>query len=266
MSTPLPSRAMPSSPAQPLPLRRARSSAILRAGTFVMVTTTLRSPQGNSPGAFFVGVLDDCLSYILCCILLGIHALWEMLLTPAPGDNPMWDQDKAVEVVIYLADRVRDPTKLQIFKLLYLADKLHLSRYGRFIIRDQYVAMKHGPVPSRTYDLVKRLGESADDPLEVGADNRTIVARREADLNKLSQSDRECLDEVLTTYGHVSITHLVKVAHDDLWHDLTNNGTTFDDPSAPQSIRMTLEDIADMLPNSDDVKAYLVEQGLIPTA
>ena len=153
----------------------------------------------------------------------------------------MWEKTKAVEAILYLANRLFHPTKLQIFKLLYLADKLHLEKYGRFIIYDQYVAMKYGPVPSRTYDMLKTQTEGDFNPLRVGEDGRAIYTFRDADLDKFSQSDLECLDEILRRYGHVSTTQLVDIAHDQLWHDLTSSGERFNDSSVTQSVPMPLE-------------------------
>jgi|GEM_PF-3978104 len=45
---------------------------------------------------------------------------------------------------------------LALMKLLYLADREALLRFGRPITGDRVVAMKHGPVLSRVYDLVSR--------------------------------------------------------------------------------------------------------------
>ena len=39
-------------------------------------------------------------------------------------------------------------------KLLYLADRAALIRWGRPISTDRYVSMKHGPVLSNVFDLV----------------------------------------------------------------------------------------------------------------
>lgn len=176
----------------------------------------------------------------------------------------MWDKTKAVEAILYLANRLFHPTKLQIFKLLYMADKLHLERYGRFIIYDQYVAMKYGPVPSRTYDMLKPQAEDDFSPLRVGEDGRAIHAYRDADLNEFSQSDLECLDEILRRYGRVSLKQLMDIAHDQLWHDLTSSGERFNDNSLTQSVPMPLEGIVAMLPNAAELQAYLGEQGLLP--
>src|SRR5438552_1173164 len=43
---------------------------------------------------------------------------------------------------------------LKLLKLLYLADRQSMSRYGESISGDCMVAMPHGPVLSRTYDLI----------------------------------------------------------------------------------------------------------------
>ncbi|HEY9082880.1 MAG TPA: Panacea domain-containing protein [Vicingaceae bacterium] len=44
-------------------------------------------------------------------------------------------------------------------KLLWIADRLHLNKYGRLILKDSYCAMPHGPVPSETLDLVQSTQE-----------------------------------------------------------------------------------------------------------
>lgn len=177
----------------------------------------------------------------------------------------MWDRVKAIEALLYLANRLFHPTKLQIFKLLYLADKLHLSRYGRFIVRDQYVAMKHGPVPSKTYDLIKTPIElSEGTPLLVAKDGRAVHVFRDANPQKLSQSDLECLDEILRLYGRASSSQLIDLTHDDLWDELTDKGARFNTAGVSQSVPMPLERIVETLPNAAEVRAYLIEQGQIP--
>jgi len=63
--------------------------------------------------------------------------------------------EKSVEAILYIAQNVKQPTFHSISKMMYFADKVHLEKYGRFICGDNYVAMKHGPVPSGTYDILK---------------------------------------------------------------------------------------------------------------
>ena len=52
-------------------------------------------------------------------------------------------------------DRKRDVSQYDLVKSLFLADRSHLNEWGRPITYDNYTAMKHGPVPSLAYDLLK---------------------------------------------------------------------------------------------------------------
>ena len=135
-----------------------------------------------------------------------------------------FDGRVAIEAILYLASRSKYPTFHHIFKLLYLADRCHLARYGRLIYGDCYVAMKHGPVPSSTYDILKSIRhESAFAPTKEMASsisvrgNHHIVAMRPANLEWLSDSDIECLDEALRKYDAMSFEQLTNLTHDDAW-------------------------------------------------
>src|SRR4030067_924651 len=66
-----------------------------------------------------------------------------------------FDRDKALEVILFVARSLHNPTFHSISKILYLSDKLHLQEYGRLICGDQYIAMEYGPVPSAIYDMMK---------------------------------------------------------------------------------------------------------------
>src|SRR4051794_11299600 len=49
----------------------------------------------------------------------------------------------------------RRMSRLRLLKLLYIADREYLKERGRPITGDCVAAMDHGPVLSRTYDLIK---------------------------------------------------------------------------------------------------------------
>lgn len=51
--------------------------------------------------------------------------------------------------------------------ILYLADKTSLEKYGRFIFGESYYAMKEGPTPSYTYNLLKQAAERPTPALKV---------------------------------------------------------------------------------------------------
>lgn len=66
-----------------------------------------------------------------------------------------FDREKALEVILYIANNLDGATFHSISKMLYLSDKLHLQEYGRLICGDRYIAMEYGPVPSAIYDMLK---------------------------------------------------------------------------------------------------------------
>ena len=50
--------------------------------------------------------------------------------------TPVFDIDKAINVVLYVANRLPRKDFHKIFKVIYFADKAHLSEWGRTISGD----------------------------------------------------------------------------------------------------------------------------------
>src|SRR5258708_29401184 len=75
-----------------------------------------------------------------------------------------FDPERALELVLYVANQLRYPTLHSVSKVVYFADREHLSRYGSLLSGDNYVAMRHGPVPSSIYNLLKAAA-GRQDPL-----------------------------------------------------------------------------------------------------
>ncbi|PKN63272.1 MAG: hypothetical protein CVU57_20420 [Deltaproteobacteria bacterium HGW-Deltaproteobacteria-15] len=138
-----------------------------------------------------------------------------------------FDEEKAIAAVLYVCHRLLEsrnynskPGFHKIFKVLYFADQKHLARYGRPISGDYYVAMEHGPVPSSIYDILKLVrGESlfGDDKeyrelFEVQGHN--VHPKQQPDLDLLSESDLECLDESIKENRLLSFGTLKNKSHD----------------------------------------------------
>lgn len=135
-------------------------------------------------------------------------------------------KDKALEAILYIVEKTHAPSFHQISKIMYFADRDHLEKYGRFIAGDSYVAMKHGPVPSGTYDLLK---SKRSPPLQSGGhafdadttfevrNGHDVKGLRAANLDRLSDSDVECLDSALSKYGSLSFNQLTELSHDATW-------------------------------------------------
>lgn len=135
------------------------------------------------------------------------------------------DPDKLLAVLMYLTSRTKR-TKFVLCKLLFLADAIHLAKYGRPIIGGKYNAMPNGPVPSQALDLMNNIetGKRLRAPLsrlgnirkrfrvEEG-EHPILVANETPDLNLLSVTDQEILDLVIDKFSHRPVSFLWKLTH-----------------------------------------------------
>jgi len=163
-----------------------------------------------------------------------------------------FDPEKAVEVILYIAHRLRDPGFHKISKILYFADLSHLGKFGRLITGDAYVAMKHGPVPSCSYDILKSVREDAPFCFSDHAKNAFSVVDgyivrplREPGVDLLSRSDCKCLDATISKYGNMSFRELTDLSHIGAWNTASENDT------------ISLEEMASMLPNHEEILEHI---------
>jgi len=164
-----------------------------------------------------------------------------------------FNQTKAIEAILYLTQKVSNSDIYGICKLLYLVDKTSLEKYGRFVFGESYYAMKEGPTPSNAYDLLKQVAKASVYGLRV--DGNQIVPLRNPDLECLSESDIECLDQIISVYGHAPNWFRSKDAHDDAWRE------SWDKRGRKGSIKMPIENIAELLTDSVDLVDYLSNRG-----
>lgn len=141
-----------------------------------------------------------------------------------------FDQKVALEAILYLAEHSASPTFHHIAKLLYFADRMHLEQYGRFICGDRYVAMKHGPVPSGVYDMIKAAQHGVQYlhfPEAEGAfdviGRYTVRPHRSADQGWFSSSDLTCLNEALRMYDRYTFEQMTNLSHDSAWRAADEN-------------------------------------------
>jgi len=131
---------------------------------------------------------------------------------------------KAIEALAWLAAKAPGIDFFHVGKVLYFADKMHLSRYGRPILGDVYIAMPHGPVPSAVYDMLKR--EPFFDPDLLREVEAAIQFSRpsgppaihpqegrEPNLRLFSRTDLTCLEESLVAYGSMPFAELREISH-----------------------------------------------------
>ena len=135
------------------------------------------------------------------------------------GQRQAFNLDKALAVVLYLAIRTPRPSFMSIAKLMYFADKTFLERYGRLISSDCYVARQHGPVPSRTYHLLRDSETYSAHGFKV-VDDYFIEAISAPDLGELAGREVECLDEIITRFGAAPLWYLQQLSQDRAWQSV----------------------------------------------
>lgn len=132
--------------------------------------------------------------------------------------------DKIPDVLLYVMSRESGMSQYQIVKAIFIADVSHLNKYGRPVTFDNYVAMKHGPVPSFIYDLLKReenyqkhYGSSPPWSMKVDEHNpkiRRYLPLRDPDLDLLSVSDMRMLDAAVDTARSMAFGDMRDFTHD----------------------------------------------------
>lgn len=124
---------------------------------------------------------------------------------------------KAIEGILWLA--YRDSGNVDIYKIVkafFFADLYHLNKYGRPIAGDHYVAMKYGPVPSDTYNIISRdrltIGEYPEEFFELKGN--VVVGKRAPNLDLLSESDIEALEVGWDKVKSLNFQEVLRLAHD----------------------------------------------------
>lgn len=142
-----------------------------------------------------------------------------------------FDERKGTEALAYVANKWPGITAFYASKVLFFAEKKHLNEYGRPIVADTFVAMPNGPVPSTLYDFIRgRLGQSGDpDAFRAAIDTSqypSVIGKRAADENALSESDREALDAAVSFCRDKGFKHLSQLTHQERsWADAPDNGS-----------------------------------------
>jgi uncharacterized phage-associated protein len=166
------------------------------------------------------------------------------------------DMEKVLEAIIFVASKVTEPTFHKISKMFWYADKLHLERYGFALSEDTYYAMGNGPVPSRIYDVMKVAAGTKNavlgvdttvirEALGVKTDAKTLIAKRESNVDFLSELEVECLVDAMSKHGKKSFAQLSAETHDAAWQ------------SVPRNAAIPFREIVKTLPNAQELQSFL---------
>lgn len=175
--------------------------------------------------------------------------------------KPAIDVESTATAVAYLVKTLKRKDFHSIFKALYLADLAHLERYGRMITWEDYAALQFGPVPMNTFKIMGNLvGESfhgTNERLEADLRKHLDVKSRlnvdlaeDPDLDQLSDSDIECLNEAAATIDRGEFGTNTDLTHDSAWTAAWGRR---------HKSLMRFDEIVEQLPDADLLRGYLAE-------
>ncbi len=130
---------------------------------------------------------------------------------------------------------------IKILKLLYLADREAMGKWGESISGDEFVSMPYGPVLSQTYALIRDSGTSSefgwdywiqdDANYEISLKNKFT---HNDELDELSEVELNILQAIFSKFGKMEKFELVDYTHYSCkeWEDPF--GSSF--PISPESI------------------------------
>lgn len=143
-----------------------------------------------------------------------------------------FDERKALNAVLYIAQSINDPGMHHVAKILYFAEREHLSKFGRPIVGDDYIAMKFGPVPSKIYDIFKSLRGEKRYPDEAISrfknffeirDNSKIMPLGEVNLDVFSDSELDAIEKSIDENKDLDFENRSNKSHDSAWKATTLN-------------------------------------------
>ena len=142
-----------------------------------------------------------------------------------------FEQEKLIEVVLYILNMVKGLDFYHVFKILYFAEEEHLKLWGNRITDDDFVHMDYGPVPTHLYGAVKdrkeyepnltSLFQNAITFAKEDAQN-VLIAKRNSNPDYLSKSDIECIDKSIKENANLTFDQLCEKSHDSAYNSVSN--------------------------------------------
>lgn len=133
---------------------------------------------------------------------------------------PQADYRKATQAINFFAQKESGRVnKMKAIKLIYLADRYHLRKYGRPVTNDFYIAMKYGPVGSKVKDLAELSFALTVDEREyaekyIDTKGYSAISKLDFDDEVFSETDLEALEFAYKHFGSYDEFKLADVTHD----------------------------------------------------
>ena len=139
------------------------------------------------------------------------------------------DITKLKAVALYVLDKCGETDFIHLFKIIYFAERSLYAKYGQHLVKDSFVAMEHGPVPSNLYDALKLMNgkggnkavKTISEALQPAGGECAwffVKANEKPDMDELSPAEIAALDEAISEYKDMDTKVLSELSHDAAWH------------------------------------------------
>jgi Protein of unknown function (DUF4065) len=151
-----------------------------------------------------------------------------------------FNEDKAINSCLYILSKIGKTDFHKVFKILYFAERKHLSEYGRPITGDIFYAMRFGPVPSAIYDILKAIRDNYGYSIDPQKFNKYFSVESVGGLyfvaniqnpcgDCLSESEIECLNFSIEDNKALDFDQLKIKSHDYAWERNKGNDMSVTD-------------------------------------
>ena len=151
---------------------------------------------------------------------------------------------------------------IKLLKMLYIADKQMLTQHGFPITYDRWVAMKHGPVLSTTYDLMKPNTPSVYWARHIRTEGYDVVLSDDPGSGDLSLAEDRIVAQVFAEFGRHTNKAIIRATHElPEWEDPGSTSTDIPYEEVLRIEGLDQEDIEAILENiemQDDISRDLV--------
>jgi uncharacterized phage-associated protein len=149
---------------------------------------------------------------------------------------------------------------LKLLKALYLADRKALVEWQRTITGDEFFSLRHGPILSRVYDLMRWgvRGPEMDAWASVFSPLRdnTVCVRAVVDTDSLSQRDMDALQSAFHEVKELSIGELIERLHGlPEWQDPGDSCRWIDPKTILKAEGLSAQEIAEIEQDLDYLQA-----------
>jgi uncharacterized phage-associated protein len=108
---------------------------------------------------------------------------------------------------------------LLLMKLVWAADRYHARKYATLVTDNDYRALPKGPISSTAYDIADGSDFLSEEQLQyskryVVRASHDVVGVAAAEIDYLSETDKEALDFAWQTFGSMNQFDVVQITHE----------------------------------------------------